>query len=58
MARLSEQIGHMWKFGHVPNMSVYEPALAAALPMDRRLPTQASDAIPAGRMIADMLVRP
>ena len=46
----------MWAFGHEPDHSVYEPALAAALPLDRREAPRAAAALAAGRLIGDMLV--
>lgn len=56
MARVAEQVRNMWAFGHMPNFAVYEPALAMGLPLDRRETTKASQALAAGRLIADMLV--
>lgn len=56
MVRIAEQLRHMWAFGHVPDHGVYEPALAAALPLDKREPVQAGNALAAGRLISDMLV--
>ena len=57
MARIAEHIRQMWAFGHQPKDEVYEPALAAAQPMDRRQALSASEALIGGRLMAEMLVR-
>ncbi len=58
MERIAAAVRHMWDFGHDPDASCYEPALAAALPLDKSQPPRAADALAAGRLIAGMLVGP
>ncbi len=56
MDRAAEYLRHMRTFGHVPDQGVYEPALAAALPLNKRDPVRAPDALAAGRLVGEMLV--
>ncbi len=56
MDRAAEYLCHMRTFGHVPDQGVYEPALAAALPLNKRDPVRAPDALAAGRLVGEMLV--